>query len=172
MNTRRRILTNDGDVVMDILHPNWIYAEVTTTTANQNVAFVYAGYYNRKAIVDGVRVPDSQLTYVDSNGGVKIPTPGFHKIYFFGENGSFLYKNVFGKPLTRYPRGTIEINGGTNGAVKTAIIIETTPPKLVNTTKFTFTEIYVPKECVSAYKTAWPQFATIIKGVTFNIIED
>lgn len=163
----------DNTIKMDVYHPNYVYYEITTTTADQNIKSVNAGYYNRKAIVDGVQVPASQLTYVDQVGGVKIPTPGYHEVYFFGENGNFLYTAVFtaGK-FTRFPRGTTNINYGMVDTT-TIALLETTPPTFNGAAK-DFVAVYVPIEALSAYKnaTGWSRHTSKLIGVKYNIIED
>lgn len=171
---RAMMAARDKVLVMDIHHPGFVYYDITTEENDYILDSVYAGYYNRQAIVDGVLVPNSQLTYRNSVGGVKLPTAGHHIVYFKGENGQYLYTGVQNHgELTRYPRGTTNINFGMSKYPGAIALLEDTPPGINGYFHLNFTKVYIPVGSLNAYMaTTWGGYGDRLTEIQYNIIED
>lgn len=178
MNTRRRILTSgEEDIMMSIHHPDYLYVEFSTSSTNVNRNLWYAVFADT-AILDGSTVPAANIYYTNQYSGVKVPTTGEHTLYAKPKSWTVNSK-------TYRPYGTDKLvilntesnvirQSSTHTSLRTLVCLSTTPPTFTyDYTNFTKMEsVLVPKEAVAAYKTAFPQWKDIIKGVVFNIIND
>lgn len=177
MINRRRILTNSDDIVIDIHHPDYLYVEFSTTSDNTNRNLWYAVYADT-AILDGSTVPSASLYYSSQYSGVKVPTAGNHTLYAkprsWTSNSRTYRPYGTDKLVILNTESNVVRQSSAHANLRTLVCLSTTSPTFTYAyTNFTKMEsVLVPKEAVAAYKAAFPQWKSIIKGVVFNIIND
>ena len=162
---RRRIsMIRQKEPSFSVLYPGYWYFEITTTTDNYWIdMFVYTPI--QKYILDGVDVTSSCSTYGPSQGWefgrIKIPTAGRHKIWIAPTEWAYLSEMLgpIGMDII-YVGDHISSYFDAPHGVVTLYITKTTPPEQPGSNNFAnLAHIYVPKNLVNTYKSAWSNWA-------------
>lgn len=181
MDTRRRILTNEEVEeelpVFEIVHPDYWWFKITTTTANKKVNIYYAHRID-KLYIDGVECAATKSVYESTYGRAVFSTPNTYDVWVHPDEGwDANSKRLYcsSTMVEAYLGNNISVIISANTSIKTLYLTASTPPAFSQGGNLAGVEtIYVPKELVSVYRnnTNWRTFAAKIKPCEFVTISN